>query len=60
MKTSGDRDAINWGNWQLCYDCARILHPEYYKDKPHHGTGENKLNVRVYEDLVTIPMLSVQ
>lgn len=27
----------NWENWQLCHKCARILHPEYYKDKRNHG-----------------------
>ena len=28
---------VNWENWQLCHKCARILHPEYYKDKKNHG-----------------------
>ena len=27
----------NWELWQLCYRCARKLHPEYYKDKKDHG-----------------------
>ena len=27
----------NWELWQLCYNCARKLHPEYYEDKKHHG-----------------------
>ena len=27
----------NWELWQLCHKCARILHPEYYKDKKNHG-----------------------
>ncbi len=27
----------NWELWQLCYNCARILHKEYYKDKKNHG-----------------------
>ncbi len=27
----------NWEFWQLCYRCARKLHPEYYKDKKDHG-----------------------
>lgn len=27
----------NWQNWQLCMKCARILHPEFYKDKKNHG-----------------------
>ena len=28
---------VNWENWQLCHKCARILHPEFYKDKKNHG-----------------------
>ncbi len=27
----------NWELWQLCYKCARILHPQYYKEKKNHG-----------------------
>ena len=27
----------NWEKWQLCYKCARYLHPEYYKGKKNHG-----------------------
>ena len=27
----------NWENWQLCYECARKLYPEFYKDKKNHG-----------------------
>ncbi len=27
----------NWEKWQLCYACARKLHPEYYADKKNHG-----------------------
>ena len=27
----------NWELWQLCYRCARKLHPEYYKNKKDHG-----------------------
>jgi len=27
----------NWEKFQLCYKCARILHPAYYKDKKNHG-----------------------
>jgi len=27
----------NWEKWQLCYKCARLLHPKYYEDKRHHG-----------------------
>jgi len=28
---------VNWENWQLCHKCARILHPDFYKDKKNHG-----------------------
>ncbi len=27
----------NWELWQLCHKCARILHPDFYKDKKNHG-----------------------
>ena len=27
----------NWENWQLCYNCARKLHPKYYANKKDHG-----------------------
>lgn len=27
----------NWEIWQLCYRCARKLHPEYYANKKDHG-----------------------
>ena len=27
----------NWNEWQLCYKCARKLHPEFYKNKKNHG-----------------------
>ena len=48
--------AMNWKLWQLCYGCARKLHPEAYEDQPNHGVGDNKLNVKVYSDLITMPM----
>ena len=32
----------NWENWQLCYECARILHPKYYKNKKNHGVRKVK------------------
>jgi len=27
----------NWEKWQLCYRCARKLHPEFYKGEKNHG-----------------------
>lgn len=27
----------NWVKWQLCYTCAKKLHPEFYKNKKNHG-----------------------
>ena len=27
----------NWEKWQLCHECARKLHPDFYKDKKNHG-----------------------
>lgn len=31
--------AFNWTEWQLCFACANIIHPEFYKDRPRRGTG---------------------
>jgi hypothetical protein len=39
--------ADNWSNWQLCYKCARVLHPEIYSTKLHHGTGTSKMNIKI-------------
>jgi len=32
----------NWNLWQLCYYCARKLHPEYYRYIKHHGVNKVK------------------
>jgi len=49
----------NWENWQLCYKCARLLHPKYYKDKKDHGVKtfpkENTLHHKVPFNLVELP-----
>ena len=42
----------NWDNWQLCYKCARKLHPEYYVGKNSHGvrsTPETRI-ARIVEE----------
>ena len=47
----------NWENWQLCHKCARILHPEFYKDKKNHGVRtvpEGKYN-KVPFGIVELP-----
>lgn len=31
--------AYNWTEWQQCFECANILHPEFYADRPKRGTG---------------------
>lgn len=36
-RTRDPQKRVNWEKWQLCHHCARILHPEYYKDKKKHG-----------------------
>ncbi|MCH7611851.1 MAG: hypothetical protein IIB45_00650 [Candidatus Marinimicrobia bacterium] len=35
----------NWENWQLCYSCARKLHPEFYKDKKSKSLSHKNLNI---------------
>jgi len=27
----------NWEKFQLCFSCARKIHPEFYKGKKNHG-----------------------
>ena len=38
----------NWQLWQLCYSCARKLHPQHYKGKKNHG-------VKTFPDVDRIP-----
>lgn len=49
--------AHNWTEWQLCFDCANIVHPEFYKNRPKRGTGgkylkEGKVRamIEIYND----------
>jgi hypothetical protein len=58
MKTrGGSSDAPNWVKWQLCYECAKILQPEFYENKRNHGVGSNKMNVRMADDMTVMPMI---
>ena len=34
---------MNWKEWQLCYRCAKKIHPKAYKDIPNHGTGCSRM-----------------
>ena len=36
-RTRDPQKTDNWEKWQLCYKCARIIHPEFYKDEKKHG-----------------------
>ena len=38
----------NWELWQLCHECARKLHPEFYKNKKNHGV--RKIRGTPYSD----------
>ena len=38
-RSRSTQNQLNWEKWQLCYSCARKLHPEYYANKPNHGVG---------------------
>lgn len=46
--------AHNWKEWQLCYPCARKLHPEYYAGKKEHGTGGTYLKAESYSDFTIV------
>ncbi len=39
-KTRSTQKTDNWELWQLCYECAVKLHPEYYAGKKTHGVRE--------------------
>lgn len=47
----------NWENWQLCYKCARILHPDFYKGKKNHGvkTLEDTSKPKIPFGIVAMP-----
>ena len=49
---------LNWENWQLCHKCARILHPEHYKDKKNHGVnrvrGLDEITISLLEPPMTL------
>jgi len=50
----------NWENWQLCYECARKLHPKYYKDKKNHGVRkviENTKYTEIPFNIVELPKI---
>lgn len=36
-RTRSPQKSDNWELWQLCYSCARKLHPEFYINKKNHG-----------------------
>ncbi len=50
----------NWEQWQLCYRCARILHPEFYKDIKNHGVRPMPGNKRYTELPFVIAEMPVQ
>lgn len=52
-KISKNPYAHNWREWQLCFDCAVILHPEHYGGKPKHGTGGKYLSEPDCGSLIT-------
>ena len=54
MKISRNPYAFNWTEWQLCFECANILHAEHYKDRPRRGTGGKFLNDDHYNDFTSI------
>ena len=50
---------VNWEKWQLCYHCAKILHPEFYKSIKHHGVRPmpgDKQYSKVPFAIVELPM----
>ena len=50
----------NWENWQLCYNCAKKLHPEFYKDKKDHGVRKVPDNTQYSETPFAIVEMPAQ
>jgi len=53
------RKAKNWQKWQLCYQCARELHPEEYENEKRHGTGYRYPKETAYADMMEVPIVSM-
>ena len=43
-RTTKTQNSHNWIEWQLCYNCARRVHPEFYEGKKHHGVRTPEKN----------------
>lgn len=60
-KGGKSRRARNWQDWQLCYPCAKILHPKEYEDEGPcnpQGTGGRRGGVAQYNDFTTSNILA--
>lgn len=40
----------NWTKWQLCFGCARKLHPQFYKNTKNHGVRKARTMEQNYTD----------
>lgn len=52
FRTKNPQNRINWEKWQLCIECARKLHPEFFKDIKNHGVqkGERKNKINKFAE----------
>ena len=67
IRTRNSQNTVNWENWQLCYSCARKLHPEYYTTSGWHQNRiltshnsdkkHNVTNIGVNVTRETIPLI---
>jgi len=57
-KGGKSRRARNWQDWQLCYPCAKILHPKEYANEHPHGTGGRGAEPATYNDFIVNNILS--
>ena len=46
----------NWEKFQLCFSCARKLHPEFYKGKKNHGVRTVKENEHIETPFCIVEM----
>lgn len=51
--TRSRQNTDNWNNWELCYNCALILHPNFYKkrkkSKLKRHSKKKKLKISIQE-----------
>lgn len=53
-KGGRSRKSKNWRSWQLCYECAKELHPKEYENEHPHGIGGRGCAAAKHEDFLVV------